>query len=200
MDHNNLCYSCFSPSLSLVFVIGGTGSMAEEILKTSTYSVAIVNKGQGSTSPFNYILSTFNDPGIITQHGAGFFVLWDVYVITSNLYISYYERACANDMCYSTQFNERQYNCMFMYVLEYRKHSKKNLDGHSKEQTPVSKCHGVKSSALIKIFMFTETRVFVTMSGVEIKKQLQSLKAHGSGDYPEMVLHGMVNGEKYFFS
>lgn len=48
--------------------------------------------------------------------------------------------------------------------------------------------------------MFTETRVFVTMSGVEIKKQLQSLKAHGSGDYPEMVLHGMVNGEKYFFS
>ncbi|XP_048766546.2 von Willebrand factor A domain-containing protein 7-like [Ostrea edulis] len=103
MDHNNLCYSCFSPSLSLVFVIGGTGSMAEEILKTSTYSVAIVNKGQGSTSPFNYILSTFNDP---------------------------------------------------------------------------------------------ETRVFVTMSGVEIKKQLQSLKAHGSGDYPEMVLHGMVNAMK----
>ncbi|XP_062590451.1 von Willebrand factor A domain-containing protein 7-like [Saccostrea cucullata] len=103
MDYKNPCYSCLSPSLSVVFVIDDTGSMSQEILETSTRSISIVNQAQTSTAPFNYILSTFNDP---------------------------------------------------------------------------------------------ETSLFVTTSGEEMKKQLQSLRANGGGDCPEMALHGMINAMK----
>jgi hypothetical protein len=61
MNHNKTCYSCFSPSLSVVFVIGDADSRAE----SSTQTVAIVNRARDSTAPFNYILSTSKDLGLL---------------------------------------------------------------------------------------------------------------------------------------
>jgi hypothetical protein len=46
--------------------------------------------------------------------------------------------------------------------------------------------------------MYAETGVFVTTSGEEMKKQLLSLRARGSGDSPEKALQGLVNGEMDF--
>lgn len=66
MAYKNPCYNCLAPGLSVVFVIDDTGSMSEEIGSATKVSVDIVNQASllGPNGPSNYILSTFNDPGI----------------------------------------------------------------------------------------------------------------------------------------
>lgn len=67
MSYKNPCYNCLAPGLSVVFVIDDTGSMSGEIREATQHSIDIVNAANqlGSNGPSNFILSTFNDPGII---------------------------------------------------------------------------------------------------------------------------------------
>lgn len=60
------CLKCFGPSQSTVFVIDNTGSMADDIQNAIKSAVEIVTKTMITPSyrPFNYILVTFNDPGM----------------------------------------------------------------------------------------------------------------------------------------
>lgn len=67
MSYKNPCYNCLASGLSVVFVIDDTGSMSGEIREATQHSIDIVNAANqlGSNGPSNFILSTFNDPGII---------------------------------------------------------------------------------------------------------------------------------------
>ena len=48
-----------------MFVIDTTGSMGKDIAAVQTKTAEIVRETQGTASaPYNYILVTFNDPGI----------------------------------------------------------------------------------------------------------------------------------------
>lgn len=60
------CLSCFGPSQSIVFVIDTTGSMADDIRAVRLAALELVTKTiiAPSYHPYNYILVTFNDPGM----------------------------------------------------------------------------------------------------------------------------------------
>lgn len=60
------CLKCFGPKLSTVFVIDYTGSMGDDIRSVITAAIELVTKSEVTPNyqPFNYILVTFNDPGI----------------------------------------------------------------------------------------------------------------------------------------
>lgn len=76
MSYENPCYNCLAPGLSVVFVIDDTGSMSLEIHNATHYSVQIVTQAKvlGSNGPSNYILSTFNDPGLSKNSTSSFFL------------------------------------------------------------------------------------------------------------------------------
>lgn len=68
-NHQSQCVNCNDPSLSIVFVIDTTGSMAPDIFQVRQKAVEMVTKAMmPGYSPFNYILVTFNDPGMLNRH------------------------------------------------------------------------------------------------------------------------------------
>ncbi|XP_063399674.1 von Willebrand factor A domain-containing protein 7-like [Mytilus trossulus] len=68
-NHQSQCVNCNDPSLSIVFVIDTTGSMASDIFQVRQKAVEMVTKAMmPGYSPFNYIVVTFNDPASKTTY------------------------------------------------------------------------------------------------------------------------------------